>query len=101
MPIVSEHFAEFLTFSLHASSAPPAQTATPPPKFPALLKDYCEQTGEAIRNNRHHDTRRHLFLNFLREAFGINPLEIELEHNLKSVNCADGLMLFIVTLLSK
>src|SRR5665213_1196501 len=54
-----------------------------PPKFPALLKDYCEQMDEAIRNNRHHDTRRHLFLNFLREAFGINPVEIELEHKLK------------------
>lgn len=31
----------------------------------------------------HHDTRRHLFLNFLRVAFGIDPLEIELEHKLK------------------
>lgn len=54
-----------------------------PPKFPALLKDYCEQMGEAIRANRHHDTRRHLFLNFLREAFGIDPVEVELEHKLK------------------
>ena len=39
--------------------------------------------GEAIRANRHHDTCRHLFLNFLREAFGIDPLEVELEHKLK------------------
>ena len=39
--------------------------------------------GEAIRANRHHDTRRHLFLNFLREAFGIDPVEIELEHKIK------------------
>lgn len=54
-----------------------------PPNFPALLKDYCEQMGEAIRANRHHDTRRHLFLNFLRQAFGIDPVEVELEHKLK------------------
>src|SRR5258706_16031162 len=54
-----------------------------PPKFPALLKDYCEQIGEKIRANAHHDTRRHLFLNFLREAFGIDPVEVELEHKLK------------------
>ncbi len=40
--------------------------------------------GEAIRANRHHDTRRHLFLNFLREAFGIDPIEVELEHKLKA-----------------
>src|SRR5207302_678101 len=44
--------------------------------------DYCEQMGEAIRAKRHHDTRRRLFLNFLREAFGIDPVEIELEHKL-------------------
>ena len=37
-----------------------------------MPKDYCEQIGEAIRADRHHDTRRHLFLNFLREAFGID-----------------------------
>jgi hypothetical protein len=54
-----------------------------PQVFPALLKDYCEQMGEAIRSNRHHDTRRHLFLNFMREAFGIDPVEVELEHKLK------------------
>jgi len=54
-----------------------------PQNFPALLKDYCEQMDEAIRANRHHDTRRHLFLNFLREAFGIDPVEVELEHKLR------------------
>src|ERR1035437_9849074 len=27
--------------------------------------------------------RRHLFLNFLRQAFGIDPVEVELEHKLK------------------
>ena len=55
-----------------------------PPEFPKLLESYCEQIGEAIRDNRHHDTRRHLFLNFLREAFGINPAEVELEHKVKA-----------------
>lgn len=55
-----------------------------PPSFPETLRSYCDQIGEAIRANRHHDTRRHLFLNFLREAFGIDPLEIELEHKLKA-----------------
>jgi len=54
-----------------------------PPNFPTLLKDYCEQIGEAIRANKHHDTRRALFLNFLRQAFNIDPVEVELEHKLK------------------
>ena len=61
----------------------PAAILPYPLNFPDLLKDYCEQIGEAIRANRHHDTRRHLFLNFLREAFGVDPVEIELEHKLK------------------
>jgi SAM-dependent methyltransferase len=55
-----------------------------PPYFPKLLDDYCEQIGVAIRANQHHDTRRHLFLNFLREAFNIDPVEVELEHKLKA-----------------
>jgi hypothetical protein len=60
-------------------------TVLPYPKeFPRLLKEYCEQIDEAIRADRHHDTRRHLFLNFLREAFDIDPVEIELEHKLKA-----------------
>ena len=42
-----------------------------PRDFPKLLEDYCEQMDGAIRANRHHDTRRHLSLNFLREAFGV------------------------------
>src|SRR5713101_7599386 len=61
-----------------------AMTLPCPPAFPALLKGYSEQMGEAIRAKRHHDTRRHLFLNFLREAFGIDPVEVELEHKLKA-----------------
>ena len=50
-----------------------------PKTFPSHLASYCEQINEAIRGNKHHDTRRHLFLNFLREAFKIDPLEVELE----------------------
>lgn len=50
-----------------------------PKHFPEKLASYCEQINEAIRGNKHHDTRRHLFLNFLREAFKIDPLEVELE----------------------
>src|SRR5256885_100910 len=55
-----------------------------PTAFPQLLDEYCQQIGEAIRANKHHDTRRHLFLNFLRIAFDIDPIEIELEHKLKA-----------------
>src|SRR2546425_715083 len=55
-----------------------------PRDFPKLLEDFCEQMDGAIRANRHHDTRRHLFLNFLREAFGVDPVEVELEHKLKA-----------------
>ena len=55
-----------------------------PPTFPALLKDYCEQIDDAIRANKHHDTRRHLLLNFLRETFGLDPVEVELEHKVKA-----------------
>jgi hypothetical protein len=50
-----------------------------PRQFPEKLASYCEQIDEAIRAKRHHDTRRHLFLNFLREAFKIDPVDVELE----------------------
>jgi hypothetical protein len=50
-----------------------------PKNFPEKLASYCEQINEAIRGNKHHDTRRHLFLNFLREAFKIDPVDVELE----------------------
>ena len=50
-----------------------------PKHFPEKLASYCGQISDAIRGNKHHDTRRHLFLNFLREAFKIDPLEVELE----------------------
>ena len=50
-----------------------------PGYFPEKLTSYCEQLEEAIRGHKHHDTRRHLFLNFLHEAFDIAPTEVELE----------------------
>ena len=50
-----------------------------PKEFPGFLQSYCEQIEEAIQANKHHDTRRHLFLNFLHVAFGIEPTDVELE----------------------
>jgi hypothetical protein len=51
--------------------------------FPQCLSEYVEQIKEAISKKQHHDHRRHLFLNFLRLGFGIDPVEIELEKKLK------------------
>ncbi len=57
-----------------------SEAVSPFPKdFPEKLASYCDQINSAVRANSHHDTRRHLFLNFLREAFKIDPLEVELE----------------------
>jgi hypothetical protein len=52
-----------------------------PPGFPEQLASYYEQATAAAK--KHHDTRRHLFLNFLREAFSVDPVEIELERKIK------------------
>ena len=52
-----------------------------PPLFPDQLASYYEQAVAAAR--KHHDTRRHLFLNFLRESFNVDPVEIELERRVK------------------
>lgn len=52
-------------------------------RFPGWLQDYCGQIKDAIRRKAHHDQRRHLFLNFLRIAFGIEPEEVELEEKVK------------------
>ena len=54
-----------------------------PKDFPLELQSYCEQINAAIAGRQHHDTRRHLFLNFLHEAFDIEPVEVELEHKVK------------------
>lgn len=52
-----------------------------PPLFPDQLASYYEQASVAAK--KHHDTRRHLFLNFLRESFNVDPVEIELERRVK------------------
>lgn len=52
-----------------------------PPLFPDQLASYYEQAVAAAK--KHHDTRRHLFLNFLRESFNVDPVEVELERKIK------------------
>jgi hypothetical protein len=52
-----------------------------PPSFPEQLASYYEQATAAAK--KHHDTRRHLFLNFLRQSFNVDPLEVELEQKVK------------------
>ncbi|MBI1785906.1 N-6 DNA methylase, partial [Candidatus Sumerlaeota bacterium] len=48
--------------------------------FPQLLEEFCRQIGEARARNFHHDQRRHLFMNFLKEAFPhVETVEVELE----------------------
>lgn len=52
-------------------------------EFPRYLTDYIEQATEAIKKKKHHDYRRHLFVNFLRLGFEIDPVEIEIEKKIK------------------
>ncbi len=54
------------------------------PEFPDILSSYLEQIEEAIKKNKHHDYRRHLFLNFLRQGFDVDPVEIVLEEKIKA-----------------
>lgn len=51
--------------------------------FPDHLASYIDQIVEVIRNNRHHDQRRQLFINFLRQGFDVDPVEVELEKKIK------------------
>jgi len=51
--------------------------------FPKYLSDYCCQITAAIRDKKHHDYRRHLFINFLRLGFDIDPTEVEIEKKVK------------------
>ncbi len=53
------------------------------PDFPSYLKEYANQIRQAIRSNKHHDFRRHLFLNFMRMAFGVDPVEVKIEEKVK------------------
>jgi hypothetical protein len=48
---------------------------------PRSTSKLYEQAVAAAK--KHHDTRRHLFLNFLRESFNVDPVEVELERKIK------------------
>ena len=52
-------------------------------EFPDILNSYIDQIIDAKKNKKHHDYFRHLFTNFLRQGFDINPVEIEIEEKLK------------------
>jgi methylase of polypeptide subunit release factors len=54
------------------------------PDFPDALREYCEKAADAIRENKHHDHRRHLFISFLGRGLGIKVDEIELERKIKA-----------------
>jgi methylase of polypeptide subunit release factors len=51
--------------------------------FPDHLSDYIDQIDEAITQNKHHDHRRNIFLNFLRLGFDVDPIEVLLEEKIK------------------
>ncbi len=53
------------------------------PEFPDYLNDYIEKINEAKRQNKHHDYRRQLFLNFLRKGFDVDPVEVLIEEKIK------------------
>lgn len=53
------------------------------PEFPEFLDDYLKQIKDSIKRNLHHDHRRHLFVDFLRKGFDVDPLDIELEKKVK------------------
>jgi len=55
-----------------------------PPDFPEALSEYCEKAADAIRENKHHDHRRHLFISFLGRGLAIKVDEIELERKIKA-----------------
>jgi len=57
-----------------------------PGDLPAAFESYCEQMKAAINGKKHHDQRRHLFINFLRKGLGIEAEEIELEHKIKAIS---------------
>ena len=52
-------------------------------KFAEALAAYSGQTC-AFNQSTHHDQRRSLLLNFLREGFGIEATEVELERKIKA-----------------
>src|SRR4030042_223871 len=52
-------------------------------KFEEAFLSYYELIEEAIRKNKHHDDRRGLLINFLRQGLGLDPIEFELEKKIK------------------
>jgi len=54
------------------------------PEYPEFLSDYLSQIKEAIRLSKHHDHRLGLFTNFLRKAYDVDPVDIEIEHKIKA-----------------
>jgi SAM-dependent methyltransferase len=68
------------------------QPIVPLPKnFAEYLQSYCEQMSAAIKDQKHHDFRRALLMDFLRKGFGIEVSEIDLEHKVKAAS-ARGLI---------
>jgi hypothetical protein len=57
-----------------------------PDRFTEYLQDYCHQAFDAIKEEKHHDQRRALLMDFLRKAFGIEVTEIDLEHKVKAAS---------------
>jgi len=51
--------------------------------YPEHLSSYLEQIKEAIRQKKHHDQRRSLFMNFLRLSYGVDAQEVEIEEKVK------------------
>jgi len=57
-----------------------------PARFAEFLHEYCEQALVAIREEKHHDQRRALLVDFLRKAFGVEVSEVDLEHKTKAAS---------------
>lgn len=55
-----------------------------PADFTPLLEKYCNDINKAIEGKKHHDYRRGLLMDFIRNAFGIQVDEIELELKIKA-----------------
>jgi len=54
--------------------------------YPEHLGSYISQIKEAIKLNKHHDKRRTLFVNYLRLAYNVDPVEVEIEEKIKVAN---------------
>ena len=56
------------------------------PQFDAHFATYLEQAKQARDQNQHHDHRRQLFLAFLKDAFGIQQDDVEIEKYIQIAN---------------